>query len=89
MSTKKKTGEKKDEDLGPLLNATKSVSMGETNQREAARSFSVDRSKLQRQLKLFKEEFEDISTVSDDILMERLKTHLQRLPSNMVSFLST
>lgn len=86
MSTPKKATKATEIDFPKLLRAIKSVLADGISQAEASRRYEVDRMRLLRQCKLLKASHEDISAVSDDVLLKELESNLRRTPSNMVSY---
>lgn len=88
MTPRPKRGPKKNEQpksgMNVLIAAVKACVLDNKPVRTIAKDFGLPRTTLQRHVKSVQTAFPDISTVSQDDLVEYVKTNTMRLPENMV-----
>lgn len=88
MSTPGKAEKQPDIDFNALLQAIKECLLENKPVRTTARAHNLPKSTLDRHMKKVKEAYDDISMVSDDILMDFVRGNRMHLPSNMVNVFS-
>jgi len=85
MEKRNKSSEGRNFDCKALVLAVKACLLEKISQKGAAKTHGVKRTTLRDHLKKVKEEFNDVSQVSDDCLLEFITSNHTKTPPNMVS----